>query len=67
MEIHLCRFVKSDPRGVHCLAFSGSGHRLAVSRSDGDIEIWAYVDRRSWQQLLVRRFPSFFPFHVHVC
>lgn len=38
------RFVEHTPYPIHCLAFSegdSSSQRLALSRGDGSIEIWA--------------------------
>ena len=46
MEVHRLRFIEYDPQPIHCLAFSGATDRpkLAVSRSDASIEIWATND-----------------------
>lgn len=55
MDIHRCRFVDYTPHAVTALAFShpssGSAHppqglRLALGRSNGDIEIWS--PRANW-------------------
>lgn len=55
MEIHRCRFVDYAPHTITALAFSHAGNgreaapkdlRLAVGRSNGDIEIWN--PRWSW-------------------
>ena len=43
MDIHRVRFIEYDPKPIHCLAFSdvGAVPKLALSRSDGGVEIWA--------------------------
>lgn len=55
MDIHRCRFVDYTPHSVTALAFSHpsasaahppKGLRLAVGRSNGDIEIWS--PRANW-------------------
>ena len=56
MEVHRLRFIEYDPQPIHCLAFSGSTDRpkLAVSRGDASIEIWATSDgERYYQETLV--------------
>eukprot|EP01134_Creolimax_fragrantissima_P004669 CFRG4669T1 len=40
MSVHRCKFVEYKPEPIHCLAFSRNESLLAVSRADGDIEIW---------------------------
>ena len=55
MDVHKVRFIEHDPKTIDSLAFSDIAERprLAVSRSDSSIEIWAtsdgehyYKDRR---------------------
>lgn len=51
MDIHRVRFVEYDPQPIHCLRFheEGSGRlKLALSRGDGSIEIWASYDGESF-------------------
>ena len=40
------RFIEYQPQPVNCLAFCdlGNGNRLAVSRADASLEIWATTD-----------------------
>ena len=51
MDIHRVRFVEYDPQPIHCLSFhegeSGS-IKLALSRSDGSIEVWISSDGESF-------------------
>ncbi|ESO82660.1 hypothetical protein LOTGIDRAFT_229732 [Lottia gigantea] len=39
-RVHHVRFFEYQPKTVHCLAYEKSTKQLAVSRSDGTIEIW---------------------------
>ena len=52
MEVHRLRFIECDPQPIHCLAFSGATDRpkLAVSRGDASIEIWATNDGEQYYQ-----------------
>ncbi|XP_077982940.1 U3 small nucleolar RNA-associated protein 4 homolog [Glandiceps talaboti] len=43
-RVHLVRFFNFTPKAIHCLAHEESSNRLAVSRSDGSIEIWSIND-----------------------
>ncbi|ODV58675.1 small subunit rRNA maturation protein UTP4 [Ascoidea rubescens DSM 1968] len=61
MDIHRCRFVPYEPHTITSLAFSHKSNnsftpidlRLAVGRSNGDIEIWN--PRFNWfQELIIR-------------
>ena len=50
MDIHRVRFVEYDPQPIHCLSFheeTSSCIKLALSRGDGSIEIWASYDGES--------------------
>ena len=40
LQVHRCRFAVCHPHGIHALALNGDGTRLAVGRTNGDIEIW---------------------------
>lgn len=46
MDVHRLRFIECDPQPINCLAFSGAADcpKLAVSRGDASIEIWATID-----------------------
>ena len=50
MDIHRLRFIECDPQPIHCLAFSGATdcQKLAVSRGDASIEIWATTDGENY-------------------
>ena len=52
MEVHRLRFIECDPQPIHCLAFSSATDRpkLAVSRGDASIEIWATNDGEQYYQ-----------------
>ena len=54
MDFHRVRFIEHQPKAIHCLAFSqDTDHpRLAVSRSDCSIEIWASGDGLGYHQEL---------------
>ncbi|RDA86203.1 hypothetical protein CP532_3470 [Ophiocordyceps camponoti-leonardi (nom. inval.)] len=63
MEIHRCRFVPYQPAGINAVAFSHptprSGihnfvARLAVGRSNGDVEIWNPLSGAWHQELVIR-------------
>ncbi|RCI08006.1 hypothetical protein L249_7797 [Ophiocordyceps polyrhachis-furcata BCC 54312] len=63
MEIHRCRFVPYQPAGINAVAFSHptprSGihsfiARLAVGRSNGDVEIWNPLSGAWYQELVIR-------------
>lgn len=41
--MHRCRFVEQAPHAVESLEFEPNGRRLAVLRSNGDIELWRMV------------------------
>ncbi|KNC86809.1 hypothetical protein SARC_01071 [Sphaeroforma arctica JP610] len=44
MSVHRCKFVEYVPQPIHCLAFNSDSSLLAVSRADGNIEIWHVAD-----------------------
>ena len=50
--MHHVRFMEYIPKAVHCMAYNDATQRLAVSRSDGSIEIWSIQD--NWFQEKVR-------------
>ncbi|PHH80573.1 hypothetical protein CDD80_832 [Ophiocordyceps camponoti-rufipedis] len=63
MDIHRCRFVPYQPAAINAVAFShpkprssvhGSIARLAVGRSNGDIEIWNPASGAWHQELIIR-------------
>ena len=41
MEVHRCQFIEYVPEAVHCMAFNDDSTLLAVSRANGDIELWS--------------------------
>ena len=51
-RVHHVRFMEYIPKAVHCMAYNDATQRLAVSRSDGSIEIWSIQD--NWFQEKVR-------------
>ncbi len=52
MDVHRVRFIEHQPKAIHCLAFSDDTDlpRLAVSRSDSSLEVWASSDGLSYYQ-----------------
>ena len=42
-QVHKCRFVEWNASAIVSSAFSHSGNYLAVSRSNGSIEVWNIV------------------------
>ena len=50
MDVHRLRFIECDPQPINCLAFSGTAdcQKLAVSRGDASIEIWATIDGENY-------------------
>ncbi|RDA91521.1 hypothetical protein CP533_4360 [Ophiocordyceps camponoti-saundersi (nom. inval.)] len=63
MDIHRCRFIPYQPAGINAAAFShptprtrnhGSVARLAVGRSNGDVEIWNPLSGAWHQELVIR-------------
>ena len=40
MDLHKCQFFDYAPAAVQAIAYSTDGVRVAVARSDADIEIW---------------------------
>ncbi len=42
MEVHRFRFVSHISVPIQCLSFSSDGTKLALSRSDSNIEVWVY-------------------------
>ncbi|XP_076471280.1 LOW QUALITY PROTEIN: U3 small nucleolar RNA-associated protein 4 homolog [Babylonia areolata] len=47
-KVHRVRFFEYTPLAVNCLAYDKTTQRLALSRSDGSIEIWSKPD--NWFQ-----------------
>ena len=48
-NVHRIRFVEFQPQPVNCLAFEDcSSPRLAVSRQDGNLEIWSTWPSQRW-------------------
>ncbi|KAK7505273.1 hypothetical protein BaRGS_00003435 [Batillaria attramentaria] len=47
-KVHHVRFFEYTPQAINSLAYEKSTQRLAVSRSDGSIEIWSKAD--NWYQ-----------------
>lgn len=52
--VHQIRFFDYTPTAIHCIAYDELNKKLAVSRSDGAIEIWSIND--DWYQ--ERLFPG---------
>ncbi|XP_046328638.1 U3 small nucleolar RNA-associated protein 4 homolog [Haliotis rufescens] len=44
-RVHHVRFFEYKPKAIHCLAYTKESKRLAVSRSDGSLEIWSEQDK----------------------
>jgi U3 small nucleolar RNA-associated protein 4 len=49
LQVHRCRFADLLPSAIIALAFSPNRERLAVSREDGDIEIWDVRTEHGWR------------------
>ncbi len=52
-NVHRVRFIEFRPKAIHCLAFSDDSDRsprLAVSRGDASLEIWATCDGERYHQ-----------------
>ncbi|KAK6185977.1 hypothetical protein SNE40_008101 [Patella caerulea] len=47
-RVHHVRFFEYQPKPIHCLAYEKKNKQLAVSRSDGSIEIW--LPESDWLQ-----------------
>lgn len=47
-KVHYIKFFEYLPKAIHCLAYDEVSDRLALSRSDGSIEIWSLPDK--WYQ-----------------
>ncbi|KAK7113872.1 U3 small nucleolar RNA-associated protein 4 homolog isoform X2 [Littorina saxatilis] len=47
-KVHHVRFMSHKPLAIHCMAFEKTSKRLALSRSDGSVEIWSKPD--NWLQ-----------------
>lgn len=47
-KVHHVRFFEYTPQAINCLAYEKTSQRLAVSRSDGSVEIWSKSD--NWFQ-----------------
>lgn len=45
---HHVRFFEWTPTAIHCMSYNPALHRLAVSRSDGSVELWSIKD--GWYQ-----------------
>ena len=41
MDVHRIRFVSQASVPIQCLSFVAGSSKLALSRSDGNIEVWA--------------------------
>ena len=46
--MHQIRFFDYTPTPIHCISYDELYKKLAVSRSDGSIEIWSIID--DWYQ-----------------
>jgi len=55
MELHRCQFFDHMPSAVQAIAFHPSGDRVAVARTDGDIEIWNVAEDWLLTQVRHRR------------
>ncbi|XP_065184364.1 U3 small nucleolar RNA-associated protein 4 homolog [Sycon ciliatum] len=53
MEVHRVRFLQHNPSAIQCLAFQdgSSPARLALSRENGNVEIWQ--NDQAWAQTMV--------------
>lgn len=51
-RVHHIRFFDYQPEAIHCLAYEEEFQRLAVSRSDGSIEIWNQQENFLLEKLL---------------
>eukprot|EP01029_Cantina_marsupialis_P018084 TRINITY_DN4116_c0_g1_i1.p1 TRINITY_DN4116_c0_g1~~TRINITY_DN4116_c0_g1_i1.p1 ORF type:complete len:759 (-),score=234.51 TRINITY_DN4116_c0_g1_i1:185-2461(-) len=49
MFVHRCRFVDFQPKGITCISYNTSGTLLALSRQDGNVEIWSTEGK--WSQV----------------
>ncbi|KAI0227127.1 U3 small nucleolar RNA-associated protein 4 [Lamellibrachia satsuma] len=47
-RVHRVRFFQYQPNAVHCLAYDNAFQKLALSRSNGSVEIWSAKD--NWYQ-----------------
>lgn len=63
MDIHRCRFVPYQPQSINALAFSHDSDtkkksprdlRLAIGRSNGDVEMWNPQDGKWLQEMIFR-------------
>ena len=41
MELHRVRFIGLTRQAIQCLSFKDDGAKLALSRDDGSLEVWA--------------------------
>lgn len=47
-RVHHIRFFEYQPKAIHCISYNEETDRLAISRSDGTLELWSISD--SWYQ-----------------
>ncbi|XP_069113108.1 U3 small nucleolar RNA-associated protein 4 homolog [Argopecten irradians] len=43
-RVHHIRFFEYQPKAIHCIAYNKETEKLAVSRSDGTLELWSSRD-----------------------
>ncbi|XP_033755544.1 U3 small nucleolar RNA-associated protein 4 homolog [Pecten maximus] len=43
-RVHHIRFFEYQPKAIHCIAYNNVTEKLAVSRSDGTLELWSSRD-----------------------
>ncbi|XP_060075369.1 U3 small nucleolar RNA-associated protein 4 homolog [Ylistrum balloti] len=43
-RVHHVRFFEYQPKAIHCISYNKDAEKLAVSRSDGTLELWSSRD-----------------------
>ncbi|XP_021354658.1 U3 small nucleolar RNA-associated protein 4 homolog [Mizuhopecten yessoensis] len=43
-RVHHIRFFEFQPKAIHCISYNNDAEKLAVSRSDGTLELWSSKD-----------------------
>ncbi|XP_074661710.1 U3 small nucleolar RNA-associated protein 4 homolog [Tubulanus polymorphus] len=51
-KVHQVRFFEYTPHAIHCLAYDENKKRIALSRSNGSIEIWSIPDNWFLQKVI---------------
>ncbi|XP_064599137.1 U3 small nucleolar RNA-associated protein 4 homolog isoform X2 [Liolophura sinensis] len=52
-RVHRVRFFEYQPKAIHCIAYQKDTNRVAVSRSDGTLEIWSIEDKWFQEKVIV--------------